>query len=106
MPRQAKQSLTFVPTEELVAELRKRFAAVDKAKAELLSLNMHIGIERPVHKKHTSQYAKDRQKLAKSIYHAERRIASGNSKPDDKANVQSWKADLEKLEEKRKQGRI
>ena len=69
MPRQP--SLASVPTEALVAELRKRFAELEKAKAALLDLN--VSTSTPVQSKHTSAYARQVSALTQKIRHAKHR---------------------------------
>jgi hypothetical protein len=76
-----KTNLASVPTEALVAEIKRRFAAIDRAKAELFEGN---GIFSPARKSResipgkrkrggTSEYARQVSTLVQKIRHAKGR---------------------------------
>lgn len=98
-------SLSTVPIQDLVEELKRRFAAIEKAKKELLADGLQrVGVRDVSGREHvlwsrkrggTSEYARAKSSLVQRIRHAEDR-------KDAPRKIAALKKELAALEQRHK----
>lgn len=96
MPRPTQ--LSSIPTEALVDELKRRFAAIERARAVLFDAPVRFNARSATGKKRTSAYSQKVSSLNQSIRHATTRIKNKKALPDDQKNVAKWRKELAKVQ--------